>query len=253
MLNVLVLVSRRSLLGAVSLASCLAAFTAGSSAHAQMERSKLESLNSSAMSPPHAWNAQRTFTTTTGSTSFHTGTFSNYATAPTATGASNDPRNMAYVSYSAPKGSLVNVGAFFAETIPAPANGADACHHAHLEWASYRFGLMLVNSGNIKIPVPITRLWSSTGALGRRMLNGVQVNDSTQGATCSVTSAPDTIYTSMNLFNWGPMVTQVSLGTEGSTTYTSVAVLIQGASHGWGGCGSALCFPKVGIFGSRVR
>jgi hypothetical protein len=232
------------MLAVASLANVL---LTGAVAHAQMQRSVLESLPVS--SPPHPANLVRNVTG-----GIFVDTISNYAV-NAANQNADDPQNVAYVQISGPAGSLLYVSPFFSDPIPAPTATTDACHHAHLEWAMYAFGIRTLNFGSFTIPLVQSVLVGSNGELGRRVdANGNQVPDLTPGASCAVTSAPDQIYTSFNgVFDWGGTYGEWNMGPIGDFNTLTLMVPSQAVSHGWGSCGRFLCFQNVGFVSARFR
>jgi hypothetical protein len=218
-------------------------------AFAQMQRSVLESLTVSP--PPHPFNINQNFASVG---AFDVEVLGGYAVNANNQNA-DDPQNAAYMQYAAPAGSAIMVLPSFPDPIPAPTSSTDACHHAHLEWAVYLFGIRWINIGSARLPFITTQLQSSTGELGRRLdANGNQVLDKTPGSTCAVTSAPDQIYTSFNgVFDFGPLAAFINIGTVNDFQILSGIVAAQAVSHGWGSCGNFLCFQNIRMAAFRTK
>jgi len=240
--------SARSKLRTLAALVTLGLTASGSPASAQMSRSALEKLN--AVHPPHPFNDIKNFSDFNGTNWWDSQDLQGYAVNYGNQNA-DDPKNVAYVWYAAPAGSVLQVSPYFSDYIPDPTPTTDACHHAHLEFAVYRSGYAYVTYW----PSPIFDLFSSTGELGRRIdINtGNEVFDETPGARCVVTSAPDNLYSSLAFYHWGSDIVNVPIRTEGNRAYDNVFVALQAVSHGWGSCGNFLCFQGVGLVTFRTQ
>jgi hypothetical protein len=207
--------------------------------HAQMSRTNLENLP---MPQANAFVADVALTVN----QVDVRTISNYAT-NWRTEATDDPQNAGYLRYTAPLNSVIGVTPSFSTPVPPPTATGDNCHHSHLEYAVY---VKTMNwNGSQWLPsysVDYERS-GSAGELGRRMLNGTEVYDQTAGATCLITSAPDTKYPTLNSFNWGDTAMALTYHSFPYQKYTEMIVVVQAVQHGWGRCGLFTCFAPVDL------
>ncbi len=219
-------------------------------ASAQMTRNTIEHL--AVMPAAHSFNVVRPLSV---GTPIYFNTFQNYAIGNTSVGGADDPLNAVYAVFGSDSQSSVYVTAGFADPVPPPgvnSNGSttDGCHHSHLAWAVYQYGVRRIGATSI----PTVKLYSSTGEIGRRMINGQEVNDGTPNAACVVTSDPDSIYSGLESFTWGATNQRVSMVPQGwGIVFTPQFVIVaaQAANHGWGNCGRFLCYPGVQVFAMR--
>jgi hypothetical protein len=233
---------RRTLIPA-ALAAALAV-SASAPASAQMQRSVIESLNM--WSPPH-WNDTKAMALY----EVHSNAYIGYATNPS--GSTDDPANAAYFKYTAPAGAIIYFDPSFGLAVPPPTATSDACHHAHLTWAVYRAGVQYIRIGFSTFQFPFMSLLSSTGELGKRMANGVQVPD-LRPEPCVISPAPDTFYSMYNgVFLWGPENQAASFGTTGNINISQALVAVTAGAHGWINCGNFQCYPQINMYAYRFQ
>jgi hypothetical protein len=192
--------------------------------------------------------------------------FENYARVPEQ---SDNPDNVAYVilAPTAPNSAAV-ITPFWDFPIGAGSyqvrNGqmvwTDNCSHAHFGYSAFR-GVAVYNGVS----------WSSTyyliaseGRIGRRYgwVNGKYQpvrSESNPQAPCHVTSDPDTTG-ALGQYIWKNSVTTLNPATfpkvqNGASIFDvqTVTVAMQGATHGFGGCGYFQCFPKVSVGAYRTK
>ena len=179
--------------------------------------------------------------------------------------AAQDPLNVAYISVTATPGTnaviLPEWPNWGPDTIPDPNPENDYCGLAH-------FGYAIYQKVNVSVFAPFVG-WipggsyysgavQTQGELGRRYSNGNEVEFSTEGASCRVSSAPDSIYGSaITQYLWktpadlNPVFSFLDLSPLLNVDQAVVAAQSV-YSYPWGPCRLFECYKGVAVI-TQVR
>ncbi len=124
--------------------------------------------------------------------------------------------NYKFVRYTGVAGKKVYIYASFATAVPAAANGADACGHAHTSWGVW---------GKMALNLPFVKKWYFLGGAG---MSGVRVNGQCKVQVNNPLKQIDA------RFGWGQ--DQVVLDFRNSAFYSEIIVGALSNTHGWGSC-----------------